>query len=122
MIIKKDKNADRLIRHERVRKKVSGTAEKPRLCIYKSLSHIYVQFIDDVSGNTLAACSTIEKDMREKVKGKTKVEAAKIVGEEAAKRAIAKGIEHVVFDRGGYIYTGRVKSVADGARQAGLKF
>ncbi len=122
MIIKKDKNADRLIRHKRVREKVSGTAEKPRLCVYKSLLHTYVQIIDDVQGNTLAACSTVEKDIREKVKGKSKVEAAKIVGEEAAKRAISKGIENVVFDRGGYIYTGRVKSVADGAREAGLKF
>lgn len=122
MITKKDRNADRLIRHARVREKIYGTAEKPRLCIYKSLSHIYVQIIDDVNGTTLISCSTVEKDMREKVKGKTKVESAKIVGAEAAARALSKGIEHAVFDRGGYIYTGRVKSVADGAREAGLKF
>ena len=122
MITKIDKNADRINRHRRVRKKVSGTAECPRLCVYRSLNHIYAQIIDDVKGNTLVACSTVEKSVIEMVKDLSKKEAAKVVGQEVAKRALAKGIEVVVFDRGGYIYTGRVQSVADGAREAGLKF
>ena len=107
MISKLDKNADRIKRHQRVRAKISGTPEQPRLSVYRSLNHIYAQVIDDVAGNTLVA---------------TKREAAKIVGGEIAKRALAKGIDTVVFDRGGYIYTGRVASLADGAREAGLKF
>jgi large subunit ribosomal protein L18 len=122
MVTRMDKNADRLMRHKRIRKNVAGTPEKPRFCVYRSLSHIYVQIIDDTNGNTLCSCSTVEKDIKEKVKGKSKKEAAKIVGYEAAVRAKQKGIENVVFDRGGYIYTGRVQSVADGAREAGLKF
>lgn len=122
MINKLDKNADRLARHARVRKKISGTPDAPRMDVYRSTVHIYVQVIDDTTGNTLVACSTVEKAIAEMVAGKTKVEAAKIVGEEAAKRAIAKGITNVVFDRGGYIYTGRVQAVAEGARAGGLKF
>ena len=122
MISRKDKNADRVQRHARVRKKVSGTAQTPRFSVYRSLNHIYVQVIDDVKGVTLVSASTMEKAVREKIKDLTKTEAAKIVGEEAAKKALAAGIDTVVFDRGGYIYTGRVKSVADGAREAGLKF
>ena len=122
MITKIDKNADRKIRHARVRKKIAGNEQKPRLCVYKSLSHIYVQFIDDTKGVTLVSCSTTEKEIKEKVKGLKKSDAAKTVGIEAAKRAMAKGISDVVFDRGGYLYTGRVKSVADGAREGGLKF
>ena len=122
MITKMNKNADRVVRHARVRKKISGTAETPRFDVYRSTSHIYVQIIDDTVGNTLVACSTVEKAVQEMVAGKTKVEAAKIVGEVAAKRAIEKGITSVVFDRGGYIYTGRVQAVADGARAGGLKF
>ena len=122
MISRKDKNADRVQRHARVRKKVSGTAQTPRFSVYRSLNHIYVQVIDDVKGVTLVSASTMEKAVREKIKDLTKMEAAKVVGEEAAKKALAAGIETVVFDRGGYIYTGRVKSVADGAREAGLKF
>ncbi|HJB93267.1 MAG TPA: 50S ribosomal protein L18 [Candidatus Borkfalkia stercoripullorum] len=122
MISRKDKNADRVQRHARVRKKVSGTAQTPRFSVYRSLNHIYVQVIDDVKGVTLVSASTMEKAVREKIKDLTKTEAAKVVGEEAAKKALAAGIETVVFDRGGYIYTGRVKSVADGAREAGLKF
>lgn len=122
MITKMNKNADRVIRHARVRKKISGTPEAPRFDVYRSTSHIYVQIIDDTVGNTLVACSTVEKEIQEMVAGKTKVEAAKIVGEVAAKRAIEKGITNVVFDRGGYIYTGRVQAVADGARAGGLKF
>ena len=122
MISKIDKNADRLKRHARVRKKVSGTAECQRLCVYRSLNHIYAQIIDDVTGNTLVACSTVEKAVIELVKDLTKKEASKVVGQELAKKALAKGIENVVFDRGGYIYTGRVECLADGAREAGLKF
>ena len=122
MISKLDKNTDRLARHARVRKKIGGTAERPRCDVYRSNMHIYVQVIDDVAGKTLAAASTVEKEIGKMVEGKSKTEAAKIVGAEAAKRAIAAGITEVVFDRGGYIYTGRVAAVADGAREAGLKF
>ena len=122
MISKIDKNAVRQKRHARVRKTVTGTAATPRMNVYRSLNHIYVQVIDDVKGVTLVSASTMEKAVKEKIKDLTKTEAAKIVGEEAAKKALAAGIETVVFDRGGYIYTGRVKSVADGAREAGLKF
>ena len=122
MILKIDKNADRRKRHQRVRSKISGTAECPRLCVYRSLNHIYAQIIDDVNGKTLAACSTMEKDVKALIDGKSKSEQAKIVGTELAKKAVAKGIENVVFDRGGYIYIGRVQSLADGAREGGLKF
>lgn len=122
MISKLDKNTDRLARHARVRKKIGGTAERPRFDVYRSNMHIYVQVIDDVAGKTLAAASTVEKEIGKMVEGKSKTAAAKIVGAEAAKRAIAAGITEVVFDRGGYIYTGRVAAVADGAREAGLKF
>ena len=122
MISKIDKNADRLKRHERVRNKISGTAARPRLSVYRSLNHIYAQIIDDVAGNTLVACSTVEKAIAESVKELTKKEAAKVVGQEVAKRALEKGITEVVFDRGGYVYMGRVECVADGAREAGLKF
>lgn len=122
MISKTDKNQERLRRHERVRKHISGTAECPRLCVYRSLNHIYAQVIDDVQGKTLASASTIEKSVMALIEGKTKSEAAKIVGQEVGKRALAAGIETVVFDRGGYLYTGRVQCLADGAREAGLKF
>ena len=122
MITKIDKNSVRQRRHARVRKQVSGTAETPRLNVYRSLNHIYVQIIDDVKGVTLASASTMEKGIREQVSGKTKTEAAKIVGLTVGERAKEKGIEVVVFDRGGYLYTGRVQAVADGAREAGLKF
>ena len=122
MISKKDKNADRVQRHARVRKKITGTAEMPRFNVYRSLNHIYVQVIDDVKGVTIVSASTMEKAVKEQIKDMTKTEAAKVVGAAAAKKALAAGIETVVFDRGGYIYTGRVKGVADGAREAGLKF
>ena len=122
MISKIDKNADRKKRHERVRTKISGTPECPRLCVYRSLNNIYAQIIDDVNGTTLVACSTKEKAVAAQLGDKTKVEQAKIVGIELAKKALAKGIEKVVFDRGGYIYIGRVQGLADGAREGGLKF
>ncbi len=122
MISKIDKNTDRKKRHERVRNKVSGTAACPRLCVYRSLNNIYAQIIDDVAGNTLIACSSKEKAVAALLEGKNKVEQAKIVGIELAKKATAKGIENVVFDRGGYLYIGRVQGLAEGAREGGLKF
>jgi large subunit ribosomal protein L18 len=122
MINKIDKNEERLRRHTRVRKKISGTAETPRFDVYRSLNHIYVQVIDDVKGVTLCAASTMEKEIKEAVKDMSKTEAAKVVGKKAAERALEKGITTVVFDRGGYLYTGRVAAVADGAREAGLNF
>ena len=127
MITKIDKNAVRQRRHARVRKTVVGTATAPRMNVYRSLNHIDVQIIDDRAGDvkggvTLAAASTMDKAVKEKIAGMTKTDAAKVVGAVAAERAMAKGVETVVFDRGGYLYTGRVKAVADGAREAGLKF
>lgn len=122
MITKKDKNADRIIRHARVRKKVNGTAERPRLCVYRSTNHIYAQVIDDVKGNTLCAASTLEKEIAAQVAELNKSDAAKIVGKAIAEKAQALGIKEVVFDRGGYLYTGRVQALADGAREAGLEF
>ena len=122
MITKIDKNAERKRRHVRVRKSVTGTAERPRLSVYRSTNHIYAQLIDDTKGVTLASASTLEKSVKAEIAGKTKREAAKVVGKLAAERTKEKGIETVVFDRGGYLYTGRVQSLADGAREAGLKF
>ena len=122
MITKIDKNQDRLKRHKRVRKNISGTPECPRLCVYRSLNHIYAQIIDDTTSTTLVAASTMEAAIAKAVAGKTKKEAAKIVGKKLADKALAKGITTVVFDRGGYLYTGRVACLADGAREAGLKF
>ncbi len=119
MVSKTDSNKARLRRHTRVRGKVSGTAERPRLNVYRSLNHIYAQIIDDVKGVTLVAASSVEKDFG--MNGGNK-EAAKKVGELIAKRAADKGITEVVFDRGGYIYHGRVKELAEGAREGGLKF
>ncbi len=122
MINKIDKNQERLNRHKRVRRKISGTASKPRLCVYRSLTQIYAQIIDDEAQKTLVSASTLEKEIKDLCAGKSKSEQAKIVGQEIAKRAIKKKIEEVVFDRGGYIYIGRVQALADGAREAGLKF
>lgn len=121
MIKKIDKNKERLRRHLRVRKKVSGTAARPRLCIYRSLNNVYVQLIDDVAGHTLCSASSLDKSLAAKLKGKSKVENSFIVAGELAKKALEIGITEAVFDRGGYIYTGRVKSAAEGAREAGLK-
>lgn len=122
MITKLDKNKERLRRHTRVRNKLNGTEERPRLSIFRSLSHIYVQIIDDQKGITLASANSMEKALRQNLKGKSKLDQAYMIGQEVANRAKAKGISAVVFDRGGYIYTGRVKKVADGAREAGLEF
>ena len=122
MINKIDKNSVRQKRHARIRNKISGTAERPRLSVYRSTNNVILQLIDDVKGVTLAACSTLDKDIAAQIKGKTKVESAKVAGAAIANKAFAAGITEVVFDRGGYLYTGRVQSVADGAREAGLKF
>ena len=127
MISKIDKNTVRQRRHARVRKTVAGTASVPRLNVYRSLNHIYAQIIDDRAGNekggvTLAAASTMDKDVKAQLDGLTKTDAAKVVGKVLAERALQKGVQSVVFDRGGYLYTGRVKALADGAREAGLKF
>lgn len=121
MIKKIDKNAVRQKRHIRIRAKLAGTAERPRFNVFRSTSHIDVQIINDVVGMTLVACSTKQKDIADAVKDMTKVQAANYVGKMAAEKALANGITEVVFDRGGYLYTGRVQSVADGAREAGLK-
>lgn len=122
MISKKDKNADRIIRHARVRKKVSGTAQRPRLCVYRSTNHIYAQVIDDVKGNTLCAASDLEKAIAAQTAELSKSDVAKVVGKAIAEKAQAIGIKEVVFDRSGYLYTGRVQALADGAREAGLEF
>ena len=119
MIKRPDTNAQRLKRHKRVRGKISGTPERPRLNVFRSETNIYAQIIDDVAGKTLVSASSLEKDFH--VDG-TKSDAAKQVGVTVAERAKAKGIETVVFDRGGYVYHGRVKALAEGAREGGLQF
>ena len=119
MVKKTDRKMERQRRHMRVRRKISGTAERPRLCVYRSNSNIYVQIIDDVAGNTLVAASTLDKEVKTKHANK---EAAKEVGALIAKRATDKKIVDVVFDRGGYIYHGVVKELAESAREGGLKF
>ena len=119
MIKRPDTRGQRIKRHNRVRGKISGTADRPRLCVFRSENHIYAQIIDDVAGNTLVAASTVEKSFEGKG---SNIEAAKKIGTVIAERALQKGIEDVVFDRGGYIYHGRVKALAEGAREGGLKF
>ena len=122
MFNKRDRNEVRKIRHERVRKKISGTPERPRLCVFRSNKHIYAQIIDDVAGKTLVAASTVEKDIASQLTECDKKGEAKLVGKVVAERAIAAGVKEVVFDRGGYIYTGRVAELAAGAREGGLNF
>jgi len=109
-------------RHQRVRLNVSGTPERPRLCVFRSLNHIYAQVIDDTRGNTLAAASSLDTEVKEQAKKKTKVVEAELVGALVGKRAKEGGIKEVVFDRGGYQYHGRIKALAEAARKAGLKF
>ena len=109
-------------RHIRVRKKISGTAERPRLCVFRSLNHIYAQVVDDMKGNTLISASTLDAELNKDLKGKKKTVRAEQVGLLVAKRAVEKGIKQVTFDRGGFKYQGRVKAVADAARKGGLKF
>jgi len=122
MINKPNKNDIRLRKHFRVRKKVTGTQERPRLNVFRSLNNIYVQIIDDTTGNTLVSASTLDATIKGKVANAGNKEAAKEVGKLIATKAIDKGIKQVVFDRGGYIYHGRVKELADAAREAGLDF
>lgn len=122
MLTKQDKNQARQVRHSRVRRTVSGTTARPRLNIFRSNSHIYAQIIVDETGNTLVAASSLEPELRGQLKNTANAEAAKAVGTAIAKRALEKGVKQVVFDRGGYLYHGRVAALADAAREAGLEF
>jgi large subunit ribosomal protein L18 len=122
MIIKRSRKELRKVRHLRIRKKIYGTPERPRLAVFKSLRYIYAQIIDDTKGHTLVSASSLEKELRSQLKSTKNVEAAKLVGEVIAKRALEKGIKKVVFDRGGFLYHGKVKALADSARAAGLEF
>ncbi len=118
----KSRSEARIRRHERVRKTITGTTERPRLNVFRSVAEIYAQVIDDELGSTLVSASTVDHELRSKVKGLTKTEQARLVGQAVAERAKTKGITSVVFDRGGFRYMGRVKALADSARQAGLVF
>lgn len=122
MIKKEDRNLKRIKRHLRIRKKVKGTPQKPRLAVFRSEKHIYAQIIDDTKGHTLVSASTLDKELRQRLSKTYKVEAAKEVGRLIAQRALSLGIRTVVFDRGGFKYHGRIKALADAAREAGLKF
>ncbi len=119
---KLSRNAHRQRVHLRVRTRLAGTPERPRLCVYRSLNHIYAQVIDDRTGRTLAAASSLDKETRKQMKGGGNVAAAKVVGKAIAERARAAGIAQVAFDRGGYKYHGRIQALAEAAREAGLKF
>jgi len=119
---KKSNSVARVRRHARVRKNLAGTAERPRLNVFRSVSAIYAQVIDDQSGRTIASASTVDRELRDQVKGKKKSEQAKLIGQAVAERAKNKGIQAVVFDRGGYRYIGRIKALAEGAREGGLQF
>ena len=121
MLKKADKNANRLQRHKRVRRKITGTTQRPRLCVFRSSNNIYAQIIDDANRVTLTAASSLDAEVKGAVNHGGNKEAAKMVGEMIAKRAIEKGITEVVFDRGGYLYHGRVQVLAEAAREAGLK-
>ncbi|MCD8089968.1 MAG: 50S ribosomal protein L18 [Clostridiales bacterium] len=122
MITKQDRKVARAKRHYRIRNKISGTAAAPRLAVFRSNMHIYAQVIDDTAGNTIVAASTMEKDIKSSLSKTNDVEAAKAVGTAVAKKALEKGIDTVVFDRGGFVYHGKIKALADAAREAGLKF
>lgn len=122
MLKKVNKNEMRNNRHERVRRKIYGTPERPRLNVYRSNANIYAQIIDDIAGQTIVSASTLDNELKEKLSSTHNKEAAKLVGEIVGKKALDKGIKEVVFDRGGYIYHGRIKELAEGAREAGLKF
>jgi large subunit ribosomal protein L18 len=117
-----DRRAARQRRHRRIRKKVHGTATRPRLSVFRSHQHMYAQVVDDEQGHTLASASTLDPELRERVKDLRPTQAAFVVGEVVAQRALARGIRQVVFDRGGYLYHGRVAALADGARKGGLEF
>jgi large subunit ribosomal protein L18 len=118
----KSRNAMRIIRHKRLRRNLSGTAERPRMAVFRSLEHIYVQIINDDKGHTLVSASTVEKMYADVNKPTGNTEAAKYIGKLVAERAMQNGIESVVFDRGGHVYLGKIKALADAAREAGLKF
>ena len=122
MISKTDKNAVRKARHDRTRRHIVGTELKPRLNVYRSLNNIYAQVIDDNAGNTIVSASTLDAELKAELSEKTKSESAAMVGELVGRRALEKGITKVVFDRGGYLYGGRVAQLAEGARKAGLEF
>ena len=122
MIRKPSRAAARIKRHYRIRNKISGTAAQPRLAVFRSNKHIYAQLIDDVNGHTLAAASTMEADIASKLETTSNIAAATAVGEAIAKKPLEKGISEAVFDRGGYVYHGKVKALADAAREAGLQF
>ena len=117
-----DREAARRRRHARIRRKVVGTPERPRLNVFRSLQHIYVQIVDDWAGHTLVSASTVDSELRAKAEGLSKTEQARLIGEVAAERALDKGIKRVVFDRGGYKYHGRVRALAEAAREKGLEF
>ncbi len=119
---RKTTRAARVRRHERIRRRVSGTPERPRLCVYRSLSHIYAQLVDDVAGRTIVAASDVEAALKGKTSGKKKAEVASLVGGLVAERAKKEGVARVVFDRGGYLFHGRVKALAEAARAGGLEF
>ncbi|MCW5932989.1 MAG: 50S ribosomal protein L18 [Fimbriimonadia bacterium] len=120
--MKKTSQQNRKTRHQRIRKTLSGSPARPRLCVYRSLNHIYAQVVDDLQGNTLAAASTQDKELKEQLKGTGNKESAAAVGKLVAQRALDKGITQVVFDRGGFLYHGRIAALAEAAREAGLKF
>lgn len=122
MITKEDRNKSRERRHRRVRGRISGTPERPRLNVYRSNKHIYAQVIDDVSGRTIVSASTLDKEFAGQEEHGSTMEAARKIGELVAKRALEKGLSAVVFDRGGYLYHGRIQALADAAREAGLQF
>ncbi len=122
MVRKESRSEIRAKKHMRIRNRFSGTAERPRLAVFRSNNHMYAQIIDDVAGNTLVAASTVEKEVKAKLEKTNDVDAAAYLGEVIAKRALDKGIDTVVFDRGGFIYQGKVAALADAAREAGLKF
>lgn len=122
MAKKVSRSEARVRRHRRVRRKIYGTPNRPRLNVFRSLNEIYAQVINDLEGHTIVSASTIDTDLREELEGLTKKEQAKLVGQEIAERALEEGIEKVVFDSGGYKYIGRVQALAEGAREAGLKF
>jgi large subunit ribosomal protein L18 len=120
--VSKERQLARKKRQRRVRKKIVGSVERPRLCVFRSSKHIYAQIVEDVTGKTLAAASTVAKGVDDSVKYSGNVEAAKVVGKKIAEAALAKDIKHVIFDRNGFLYHGRVKALADAAREAGLTF
>ncbi len=122
MVNKKSRKEVRLKKHMRIRNRFSGTAERPRLAVYRSNNHMYAQIIDDTVGNTLVSASTLQKDVKAELEKTNNVDAAAYLGKVVAERAMAKGIKTVVFDRGGFIYQGKVKALAEAAREAGLEF